>query len=137
VSTNLPEPTDIHVGKRIRMRRMILGLSQSNLGETCGISFQQVQKYENGSNRVSASRLQQFAKHLDVPVSFFFEGLSSKRSTQNNEPDDFAQQLLATQDGIDLTKAFIAIKDRSLRRSIVATAEKIANQQAARKRVRR
>jgi transcriptional regulator with XRE-family HTH domain len=108
------------------MRRMILGLSQSNLGETCGISFQQVQKYENGSNRVSA-----------VPVSFFFEGLSSKRSTQNNELDDFAQQLLATQDGIDLTKAFIAIKDRSLRRSIVATAEKIANQQAARKRVRR
>jgi transcriptional regulator with XRE-family HTH domain len=119
------------------MRRMILGLSQSNLGETCGISFQQVQKYEKGTNRVSASRLQQFAKYLDVPVSFFFEGLSSERSTQANKPDDLAQQLLATRDGIDLTKAFIAINDQSLRRSIVAMAEKIANQQAARKRVRR
>jgi transcriptional regulator with XRE-family HTH domain len=116
---------------------MMKGLSQSALGEAGGISFQQIQKYEKGTNRVSASRLQQFAKHLDVPVSFFFEGISPEGSKPKDRPDDLARQLVATRDGIDLAKAFVAIENRSLRRSIVIMAEDIAKQETGRKRVRR
>lgn len=69
-----PDPTDVHVGSRVRMRRMMLGISQEKLGIPMGVTFQQVQKYEKGTNRISASRLQQIAHVLSVPVSFFFEG---------------------------------------------------------------
>ena len=70
----VPNPIDRHVGSRVRMRRMLAGVSQEKLGEALGLTFQQVQKYEKGTNRISASRLQQIAKMLDVPVSFFFDG---------------------------------------------------------------
>jgi transcriptional regulator with XRE-family HTH domain len=110
--TKPPHPTDVHVGQRIRMRRIVIGLSQSDLGKTCGISFQQIQKYEKGNNRVSASRLEQFAKILDVPVSFFFEGRSSEGSKHKNPTQDLAQQLLATRDGIELAKAFVTPVNR-------------------------
>jgi transcriptional regulator with XRE-family HTH domain len=113
------------------MRRMMLGLSQTDLGKTCGITFQQIQKYEKGSNRVSASRLQEFSKILDAPVSFFFDGLPSEGSRQKNPVEELAQQLLATREGIDLTKAFVAIKDKSLRQSIVTMIERIANREVA------
>jgi transcriptional regulator with XRE-family HTH domain len=75
MSKRLPDPIDANLGKRIKMRRAMLHLSQSDLGGACGVTFQQIQKYEKGLNRVGASRLQQFSKLLDVPVSFFFEGL--------------------------------------------------------------
>ena len=120
-----PDPVDITVGRRIRMRRMMLKKSQSELGETCGITFQQIQKYEKGANRVSASRLQQFAKILNVPVAFFFESVAAK-GAKPNAADDLVQQLLATREGIDLTKAFVSIDDKALRRSIVAVVEEIA-----------
>ncbi len=74
---NAPHPVDIHVGARIRLRRTLLGMSQEKLGEAVGLTFQQIQKYERGTNRVSASRLYQFGQTLDVPVSFFFDGLNS------------------------------------------------------------
>ena len=109
------------------MRRMMLNLSQSDLGNKSGITFQQVQKYEKGVNRVSASRLQEFAKCLDVTVSFFFEGLPSHNAKLKNAPADPAQQLLVTRDGMDLVKAFVSIDDKALRRSIVAMVEEIAN----------
>jgi transcriptional regulator with XRE-family HTH domain len=125
VSVKSPNPVDAHVGRRIRMRRMILNLSQTDLGEKSGITFQQIQKYEKGANRVSASRLQEFAKMLDVPVSFFFEGLTNGAKLKN-APEDLAQQLLATRDGIELTKAFISIDDKPLRRSIVNMVEEVA-----------
>lgn len=125
--TKLPDPVDVHVGKRIKMRRMMLDLSQSDLGNKSRITFQQIQKYEKGINRVSASRLQEFAKCLDVPVSFFFEGLSSNGTKLKNAPEDLAQQLLVTRDGIDLVKAFVSIADKALRRSIVTMVEEIAN----------
>ena len=70
----VPNPIDRHVGSRVRMQRMLAGVSQEKLGDALGLTFQQVQKYEKGSNRISASRLQQIAKMLDVPVSFFFDG---------------------------------------------------------------
>lgn len=72
-----PDPIDVHVGKRIHLRRLLMGMSQSDLGDALGLSFQQVQKYERGSNRVSASALYRLANRLDVPVSFFFEGFSN------------------------------------------------------------
>jgi transcriptional regulator with XRE-family HTH domain len=118
---------DIHIGQRIRVRRMALGLSRIALGEPCGISFQQIQKYEKGANRVSASRLQQFAKLLDVPVSFFFDGHVAEGS-KNDRANDLAQQLFATPEGVALAKAFVAIENRSARRSIITMTEKIAEQ---------
>ncbi len=74
---NTPHPVDIHVGARIRLRRTLLGMSQEKLGDAVGLTFQQIQKYEKGTNRVSASRLYQFGQTLNVPVSFFFDGLDS------------------------------------------------------------
>ena len=125
--TKLPDPVDVHVGRRVKMRRMMLDLSQSDLGKKSRITFQQIQKYEKGVNRVSASRLQEFSKCLGVPVSFFFEGLSSNGAKLKNAPEDPAQQLLVTRDGIDLVKAFVSIDDKALRRSIVTMVEEIAN----------
>lgn len=128
MSKKSPNPTDAHVGKRIKIRRMMLNISQGDLGEHSGITFQQIQKYERGTNRVSASRLQEFAKLLQVPVSFFFDGLPSYDAKKSKAaPENLAQQLLSTREGIDLTKAFISINDKSLRRSIVSLVEQIAN----------
>jgi transcriptional regulator with XRE-family HTH domain len=126
MSKRSPDPIDVNLGKRIKMRRAMLHLSQSDLGEACGVTFQQIQKYEKGLNRVGASRLQQFSKLLDVPVSFFFEGLPPSGAEKQDEPEDLAQQLLATRYGIKLAKAFMSIDDKSLRRSIVAIVEGIA-----------
>jgi transcriptional regulator with XRE-family HTH domain len=123
-----PDQVDAHVGQRIRMRRMALKMSQYDLGKSCGITFQQIQKYEKGNSRVSASRLQQVSKLLKVPVSFFFDGLPSKGAKKKNPPEDLAQQLLTTRDGNELAKAFMSIDNKALRRSIVATVEAIANQ---------
>jgi transcriptional regulator with XRE-family HTH domain len=117
--------TDKHVGARVRMRRMMLGTSQTSLGEALGITFQQIQKYEKGTNRIGASRLQQIAHTLQVPVSFFFEDLplpSEALSEEGAYIDDF----LATSDGLSLTKHFIRIKDPKLRRCIVDLVEHIA-----------
>jgi transcriptional regulator with XRE-family HTH domain len=104
-----PNPVDAHVGNRIKMRRLMLNISQGDLGKHSRITFQQIQKYERGANRVSASRLQEFAKLLQVPISFFFDGLPSydAKASKAAPAADLAQQLLSTRDGIDLTKAFI------------------------------
>src|SRR6202007_1933189 len=110
-----PNPTDKHVGSRVRMRRMMLAMSQEKLGDALGLTFQQVQKYEKGTNRIGASRLQQIAHILQVPVSFFFEDLplpSEALSEEGAYIDDF----LATSDGLSLTKYFMCIKDPKLRR---------------------
>lgn len=127
MSEKRPNPIDVHVGKRIKMRRVMLNISQTDLGEKSAITFQQVQKYEKGTNRVSASRLAEFSQVLDIPVSFFFEGLASNGAGSRNAAEDLAQQLLSTREGVDLTKAFISINDTSMRRLIVALVEEIAN----------
>jgi len=126
----LPNPTDKHVGSRVRMRRMMLGISQEKLGDALGLSFQQVQKYEKGANRISASRLQYLTQILQVPVSFFFEGAprlpgASQAAGTAPSPDDVTD-FLATSDGLALTKAFTRIKDRKLRRGIVDLVDEIA-----------
>jgi transcriptional regulator with XRE-family HTH domain len=121
-------PTDKYVGSRVRMRRLMLGLSQTQLGETLGVSFQQVQKYEKGTNRVSASRLQRISEILQVEVPFFFEGLPDppgQYSAKAPSPQ-FVSDYLAMPDGHNLTKAFMQIPSASLRRSIVNLVEAIA-----------
>jgi transcriptional regulator with XRE-family HTH domain len=125
-----PHPVDAHVGKRVRMRRLMLGLSQTNLGEALGVTFQQVQKYEKGTNRISASSLQRISEILQVPVKFFFEGAPHLRGQPHAESDaaspQFVSDYLATSDGLHLTKAYVEIRDPKIRRSIVKLVEQIA-----------
>jgi len=126
-----PNPVDTHVGSRVRLRRMLLGMSQERLGQSMGLTFQQVQKYEKGSNRMSASRLQLIAHTLQAPIPFFFEGIVDmfaplKGSTEKLSIAD-VQSYLATSEGLTLTKTFMQIKDAKLRRSIVNLVEQIAD----------
>lgn len=128
-----PNPTDKHVGARVRMRRMMLTISQEKLGDALGLTFQQVQKYEKGANRIGASRLQQIANILQVPVSFFFDGApNAPGQTQNGFSEApspaYVADFLATSDGLALTKAFMGIKDAKLRRRIVDLVQQIAGE---------
>jgi transcriptional regulator with XRE-family HTH domain len=117
--TNL---VDKHVGSRVRMRRMMLGISQEKLGDALGLTFQQVQKYEKGMNRVSASRLQHMSQILQVPVPFFFDGAPGA-SAGMPEPPSYVNDFLATSEGLALLKAFMRIEDAKLRRLIVHLVE--------------
>ncbi|HWK93831.1 helix-turn-helix domain-containing protein [Pseudolabrys sp. FHR47] len=127
-----PNPIDKHVGSRVRMRRMMLSMSQEKLGDALGLTFQQVQKYEKGTNRIGASRLQAIANILQVPVSFFFEGAphgpGGHVSTGMSEAPSpaYVSDFLATSDGLSLTKSFMRIKSSKLRRRIVDLVEQIA-----------
>jgi len=127
-----PNPTDKHVGSRVRMRRMMLGMSQEKLGDALGLTFQQVQKYEKGTNRIGASRLQQIAHFLQVPVSFFFEGApdlpAGPPGTMEAASPSYISDFLASSDGLALTKAFMRIKDPKLRRRIVDLVSQIAGE---------
>lgn len=128
-----PNPTDKHVGSRVRMRRMMLNMSQEKLGEALGLTFQQVQKYEKGTNRIGASRLQQISAILQVPVSFFFEGAPSVgapiQGMSEAPSPTYISDFLATSDGLALTKSFMRIKDPKLRRRIVDLVEQIAGEE--------
>ena len=108
----------------------MLGMSQTDLAQAVGVTFQQVQKYEKGTNRVSASRLQQMSHVMEVPIPFFFEGLPSyptaSKTTATASYPSYISEFLATADGISLAKAFMRIKDRNLRLSIVRLVEHLA-----------
>ncbi len=116
-----PNPIDIHVGSRVRLRRMMLGMSQEKLGEALGITFQQIQKYEKGTNRIGASRLQHIASVLTVPVSFFFEDAPGTPADAANLENsrDYVVDFLSSSEGVQLNKAFVRIKDAKLRRRII------------------
>ncbi len=128
--TKSPNPTDIHVGSRIRMRRLMLELSQTELATALGISFQQLQKYEKGTNRVSASRLQQISTFLQAPIPFFFEGLPNYADASNGTRGQYAladfSKVTATSEGLSLIKAFMQITNLTLRHCIVRLVESIA-----------
>jgi transcriptional regulator with XRE-family HTH domain len=134
IAKKAPNPTDKHVGSRVRMRRMMLSMSQEKLGDALGLTFQQVQKYEKGTNRIGASRLQQIAHILQVPVSFFFEGAPAVTSGVRHDglseapSPAYVSDFLATSDGLALTKAFMRIGDSKLRRRIVDLVEQIASE---------
>ena len=130
-----PNPVDKYVGSRVRMRRIMLGMSQEKLGEALGLTFQQIQKYEKGTNRVGASRIQQISEVLQVPVSFLFEGGPSGSTTAEGYNDGgsptYVSDFLATSEGLALTRAFTRISDAKLRRSIVDLVEQIAAHESA------
>ncbi len=115
-----------HVGNRVWMRRLMLHVSQTGLGDALGITFQQIQKYEKGKNRISASRLQQMSDFLEVPVPFFFEGSPETDARSGAEIPDDITAFLATTDGVALAKAFTQIRKTKLRRSIVDMVEELA-----------
>ncbi len=120
----------MYVGNRVRMRRLMLDLSQTRLADALGVTFQQVQKYEKGVNRISASRLQQMSQTLQVAIPFFFEGLpspsqGSKKGLTVPFPT-YVSDFVATSEGLSLIKAFMDIKRSSLRRSIVHLVEAMA-----------
>jgi transcriptional regulator with XRE-family HTH domain len=131
-----PNPIDKHVGSRVRMRRMMLGMSQEKLGDALALTFQQVQKYEKGTNRIGASRLQQISLILQVPVAFFFEGAphlseeAALTSVEGAPSPTYVSDFLATSDGLSLTKAFMRIPDAKLRRRIVDLVQQIAGEDA-------
>src|SRR4029077_9541241 len=125
-----PNPVDKHVGARVRMRRMMLNMSQEKLGDALDLTFQQVQKYEKGTNRIGASRLQAISNILQVPVSFFFEGAPHMpgHSGMGEAPSPaYVSDFLATSDGLTLTKSFMKIKSGKMRRRIVELVEQIAD----------
>src|ERR1044072_1581545 len=109
---------DRHVGAKVRMRRRMLGLSQTDLADGLGVTYQQVQKYETGANRIGASRLQQIGGVLKGEPSFFFEGAPG-RAAKAGDAKSHATKLMASKDGLALAKAYTAIKDAKLRRRVV------------------
>lgn len=132
-----PNPIDIHVGSRIRLRRTMLGMSQEKLGESLGITFQQIQKYEKGTNRVGASRLQNIAGILNVPVAFFFEDAPGEQGATG--PDGMAEasssnyvvDFLSSSEGLQLNRAFVKIADPKVRRRIVDLVKTLAAENEA------
>lgn len=127
MAKKLPNPIDKHVGSRVRMQRMLLGMSQAKLGDALDLTFQQVQKYEKGTNRIGASRLHHISQILQMPVAFFFEGAPGQLKANGSAPSPaYVSDFLATTDGLALTKAFMQIKDAKLRRSIVDIVKEIA-----------
>lgn len=122
-----PNPVDVHVGSRVRLRRMVLGISQEKLGERMNLTFQQIQKYEKGTNRIGASRLFQLSRILDVPVNFFFDDASFSAPAAGaayggfREPDSesFLIEFLNSREGLELNRAFIKIQDPKVRRRVI------------------
>lgn len=125
-----PNPVDTHVGARVRLRRTMLGLSQEKLGESLGITFQQVQKYEKGSNRIGASRLQRMSDVLNVPVAYFFEdapGGAERGGLQEGSGSDHIADFLSSSDGLQLNRAFVRITDPKVRRRIIDLVRTLAD----------
>jgi len=120
-----PNPIDAHVGSRVRLRRMLLGMSQERLGDSMGLTFQQVQKYEKGANRIGASRLYHISKILEVPVGFFFEDApsiedgSSTPGMSEPESEAFILEFLNTREGLELNRAFTKIASAKVRKAVV------------------
>lgn len=128
-------PIDVHVGARVRLRRMLLGMSQEKLGEHLGLTFQQIQKYEKGVNRIGASRLFDMSNVLGVPVQFFYEDAPKSETTPmeavaggfaETHGESYVVDFLATREGMELNKAFARIEDTRVRRSIVDLVRSLA-----------
>ena len=134
-----PNPIDVHVGSRVRLRRTLLGMSQEKLGEAIGLTFQQVQKYERGANRIGASRLYDLGRVLDVPVSFFFDDINPDMMKAQAEPAATAQGAPARyepdpmmrRETLELVRAYYRIPDPQIRRRLFDLTKAIANACAA------
>ena len=131
-----PDPIDRHVGSRVRMQRMLMKMSQEKLGEALGLTFQQVQKYEKGLNRIGASRLQQISKTLSVPPSFFFEGAPSLDVADGSgmaegSSSQYVVDFLSTAEGLHLNRAFAKIKKAKVRKRVLDLVIALAEQDSA------
>jgi transcriptional regulator with XRE-family HTH domain len=132
-----PNPIDVHVGSRVRLRRTLLGMSQEKLGEAIGLTFQQVQKYERGANRIGASRLYDLSRVLDVPVSFFFDDINPEAAaaalaaTGAGDGEDSAQRYepdpMMRRETLELVRAYYRIPDSQIRRRLFDLTKAIAN----------
>ena len=128
----MAHPVDVYVGKRLRERRNMMGLSQENLADTVGITFQQVQKYERGANRLSASRLYDFARKLDVPVNYFFDDYEQTAQNTNNggmaeSATAFEHEDLSSREMLELAKAFRRIRNSKVKKSVTDLIRAIAD----------
>lgn len=124
--TEGPNPVDRHVGLRIRMRRKELGMSQERLAEAIGLTFQQVQKYERATNRVSASKLFEMARALQTSIAYFYEGLEEAGAGEASPPSDEVQTFLMSHDGMELAHAFPRIRQARVRRRILDLVRAVA-----------
>ena len=122
-----PDPIDVHVGGRVRVRRKMLGLSQTQLGEDLGVTFQQVQKYERGSNRIGSSRLFRIATALGVPVAYFFEGAETKLPGFNPMPDGLEGDVFEREETQELVEAYYRIADPRIRKKVLGLARLLSS----------
>jgi transcriptional regulator with XRE-family HTH domain len=131
VRMKVPNPIDKHVGSRVRMRRMMLAMSQGKLGDALGITFQQVQKYEKGMNRIGAGRLQEISRILQVPIAFFYENASDGSALNTSEQGTRSQALIddfvSSPEGLKLVQSFTRIESAMVRRRIVALVQEVAS----------
>ena len=128
---SIPDPVDIHVGSRVRFRRTLLGMSQEKLGLAVGLTFQQIQKYERGANRIGSSRLFQFAQVLGVPVSFFFDDMPEK--IVNSQPvvspsysEKFSQDQFVRRETLELVRAYYKIQNPLVRKRVLELTKAVA-----------
>ncbi len=133
--TRRPNPIDVHVGNRVRLQRMLIGISQEKLGERLGLTFQQVQKYEKGINRIGASRLFELSRVLGVPVQFFYEDAPVGGSQQSATPgfaerssDSHVFEFLSSREGLELNRAFSRITDPKVRKSVLDLVRSLADE---------
>lgn len=129
----MPHPVDIHVGKQLRLRRTILGLSQEAIGNAIGVTFQQVQKYERGVNRMGSSRLYEFAKCLSIPVSYFFEGLEKSQifplqSGVAEETAVFEDERTSSRETLEMIRAYYRISDSAVRKRVFDLIKALADE---------
>lgn len=129
-----PRPVDVHVGQRLRMRRNLLGVSQTKLGQGVGLTFQQIQKYERGANRIGASRLHEFSRILDVPVSYFFDDYAedeaaSSAVTRIGGEDDVAADIMTARETLTLVRSYYGIKDEGRRKSVLRLVKVMSGQE--------
>ena len=126
----IPNPVDLHVGARVRTRRLMVGMSQTKLGQALGVTFQQVQKYEKGANRIGASRLQQLSHVLQVPPAFFFDGAPSGDANAlgfaEADARPFEESFVLTSEGLALNRRFAAIRNPTVRRKILDLVDSLA-----------
>ncbi len=132
--TGMPHPVDVHVGRRVRMRRKLLGMSQTKLGEAIGLTFQQIQKYERGTNRIGSSRLVDLCRALDVPISFFFEDMPAAVASSSlahgggmaEESSHYKLDPMAKQESLALVRAYYRIPDPNVRKRLSELTKAIA-----------
>ncbi len=134
----VPNPVDVHVGSRLRLRRTLLGMSQERVGRAVELTFQQIQKYERGANRIGSSRLYQFAQILGVPVAFFFDGLEAtlqdgKKGFASSAQVRFESDTMLRRETLELVRAYYRIKDKSVRKRVFELVKSLAPPPARKK----